>query len=77
MKIMRTTVVLKMAFSLIEENGFSEASIRDELNIPRSTFFRSLSDLRCFLMELRPYQELKYDEKKKTYTLGPVNEEKE
>lgn len=73
MKIIRTTVVLKMAFSLMEGKNFSEASIRDELNISRSTFFRSLSDLRCFLMECRPFQEIKYDEKLKTYSLGPAS----
>ena len=70
MKIIRTTVVLKMAFSLMEGKGFSEASIRDELNISRSTFFRSLSDLRCYLMEHRPYQELQYDDATKMYSLN-------
>lgn len=74
MKNLRTTVVLQMAFSLMEGKGFSEASIRDELNVSRSTFYRSLSDLRCFFMELRPFQEIEYDEGKKVYFLGKDKE---
>ena len=69
MKNQRAAVVLEMVFSLQEKGSFAEADIMDGLGISRSTFFRSLSDLRCYLQEQRPYMEIAYDSKKGTYSI--------
>ena len=61
MKNQRASVVMEMVFSLQEKGYFTELEITSELEISRSTFFRSLSDLRCFLMERRPWLEIDFD----------------
>jgi len=65
----RVGVVLEMMFSLQENGSFSKTAIMSQLNISRSTFFRSLSDLRCYLQEQRPYLELFLNPDDETYVL--------
>ena len=67
MKNQRALVVMEMIFSLYENGSFSECDIEMDLNISRSTFYRSLSDLRCFLQERRPYVEVVYDAERQVY----------
>ena len=67
MKSNRAAVVLEMAFRLQEAGFFDETSLRDNLNISRSTFYRSLSDFRCYLIERRPDIELAFSSKKNAY----------
>lgn len=69
MKNRRTEVVLEMMVSLWSKGSFKEGPIKEELSVSRSTFFRGLSDLRCYLAEHRPYVELIYDEEKGAYRL--------
>ena len=65
----RVTVVLEMMFSLHEKGSFSRSELLSSLNISRSTFFRALSDVRCYLQEHRPYLELSLDLGKDAYAL--------
>ena len=65
----RVSVVLEMVFSLQEKGSFSKEDIMSRLGISRSTFFRSLSDVRCYLQEHRPYLELSLDMEKENYIL--------
>ncbi len=65
----RVNVVLEMMFSLQENGSFSKTAIMNQLGISRSTFFRSLSDLRCYLQERRPYMELCLDTDRDMYML--------
>lgn len=69
MKNQRAAVVLEMVFALQEKGHFTEAGIISELRISRSTFFRCLSDLRCYLQERRPFEEIVYDDTKGVYRL--------
>lgn len=62
MKTNRTYALLMMLYYLEEEGYFSEAKVREALNISRASFFRALNDFRCFLQEHRPWQELKNGE---------------
>ena len=73
MKNLRATVVLEMVFAIQEKGYFSEDEIVDETGVSRSTFFRCLSDLRCYLQEHRPYMEIVHDPKKETYVLVHQN----
>lgn len=68
----RVNVVLDMVFSLQENGFFSRKMILEHLNISRSTFFRALSDLRCYLQEQRPYLELELDSERDVYVLRQV-----
>ena len=72
MKNQRTSVVMEMVFSLQEKGYFTESEITSELGISRSTFFRSLSDLRCYLMERKPWLEVDFDSSKGTYRYAKV-----
>lgn len=65
----RVSVVLEMVFSLQEKGSFSKDDIMSHLGISRSTFFRSLSDVRCYLQEHRPYLEITLDEDKDSYVI--------
>ena len=65
----RITVVLEMMFSLQEKGSFSRDELLSGLHISRSTFFRALSDVRCYLQEHRPYLELSLDLGKDAYAL--------
>lgn len=58
-----------MMFSLQEKGSFTRASVINKLGISRSTFFRALSDLRCYLLERRPYLELTLDPEHDAYQL--------
>lgn len=73
MKNIRTSVVLEMAFRLLDGQTFTEEAIRNDFSISRSTFYRGLSDVRCFLIEHRPFYELVYDPKMKAYVLTKVS----
>lgn len=76
MKSNRAAVVLEMAFRLQEAGFFDETSLRDNLNISRSTFYRSLSDFRCYLIERRPDIELAFSSKKNAYYFRKAGIEK-
>ena len=62
-----------MVFSLQEKGNFSRMAIIEKLGISRSTFFRTLSDLRCYLQEQRPYLELVTDTEKDVYVLRQIS----
>ena len=72
MKNQRTSVVMEMVFSLQEKGSFTESGITSELGISRSTFFRSLSDFRCYLQERRPWLEVEFDSDKGNYTYAKM-----
>lgn len=73
MKKLRATVVLEMAFSLHDKGSFTEQEIRDETEASRSTFFRCLSDLRCYLQEHRPYAEIVFDSQNGVYKMTKID----
>ena len=76
MKNIRTSVVLEMAFRLLDGQTFTEEAIRNDFSISRSTFYRGLSDVRCYLTEHRPFYELVFDPKAKVYALVKVEPSK-
>jgi len=69
MKTNRALIALHMLFCLQEKGCFSEEQIKDELDVSRSSFFRAISEFRCYLQEYKPYLELIYDEEKGRYRL--------
>ena len=75
MKSNRAAVVLEMAFRLQDDGFFDETSLRDDLNISRSTFYRSLSDFRCYLIERRPDIELAFSAKRNGYYFRKAGDE--
>ena len=75
MKSKRSAISLHMLFSLMEKKSFTAESIMDDLDISRSSFFRALSDFRCYLLEYRPDIELQFDERKDVYYLDRYNSE--
>ena len=58
MKTTRTYALITMFFRLVEKGRFTESEICYELEISRASFYRAISDFRCFLAEYRPWQEL-------------------
>ena len=64
-----------MLFLLTEKKTIKMEEVMDDLEVSRSSFFRALSDFRCYLQEHRPYLELLYDEEKETYSLVPLSAE--
>ncbi len=57
-KGVRAFIVCEMLFRLNEGKGFTEAEIMEKFSISRSSFYRSLSEIRCYLAEHRPWNEL-------------------
>lgn len=58
-----------MLFCLIDRGFFTEQEIIDAFGLSRPSFFRALSDFRCYLQEYRPQTELVYDKVSKRYRL--------
>ena len=75
MKSKRSYISLHMLFLLTEKKTIKMEEVMDDLEVSRSSFFRALSDFRCYLQEHRPYLELLYDEEKETYSLVPLSAE--
>ncbi|MBR1846728.1 MAG: hypothetical protein IJ787_03335 [Bacilli bacterium] len=75
MKSKRSYISLHMLFLLTEKKAIKMEEVMDDLEVSRSSFFRALSDFRCYLQEHRPYLELLYDEEKETYSLVPLSAE--
>ena len=69
MRNVRAAIVLHMFFALQEKGSFTEKETMEELDISRSTFFRALSDFRCYLMEHRSWESLEFDSEKNNYYL--------
>lgn len=69
MKSKRPAIGLHMVFLLTEQKSFSAEKVMEDLDISRSSFFRALSDFRCYLQEFRPEIDLVLDEKKGVYRL--------
>ena len=69
MKNVRAAIVLHMLFALQEKGSFTERETIDGLDISRSTFFRALSDFRCYLMEHRSWESLEFNSEKNNYYL--------
>ena len=69
MKSKRPAIGLHMAFLLMEQKSFTAEKVMEDLDISRSSFFRALSDFRCYLQEFRPEIDLVLDEKKGVYRL--------
>ena len=67
MKNHRATIVLYMHYALNEKGRFTEDEVRAALDISRSSFFRGLSDFRCFLQENRQWENLVYNSRSKYY----------
>lgn len=58
MKSKRPAISLHMLFTLLERKSFTAEQIMDDLGISRSSFFRALSDFRCYLQEYHPGYEI-------------------
>ena len=67
MKSARNYILLAMMFALEDKGMFVEKDIMYATGCSRSSFFRALSDLRCYLQEQRPWEELDYDNDRKAY----------
>ena len=65
----RTYLCIAMVFALKEHGYFRKSDIMDMFHCSQRTYDRALSDLRCYLMEQLPEQELKYDKKSETFQL--------
>ena len=61
-----------MLFCLIDRGFFTEQEIVDEFGLSRPSFFRALSDFRCYLQEHRPQTELVYEKETKHYRFSYV-----
>lgn len=72
MKSLRASVVLEMVFELFENGFFTEGGIMAKLEVSRSTFFRCLSDVRCYLQEQRPFMEIVYEAQTCQYRLTEI-----
>lgn len=69
MKTNRASLILHMSFCLKDKGHFTETEVIDEFSSSRASFFRALSDFRCYLQEHKPWMELVFDSKTKTYVL--------
>ena len=69
MKSKRPAISLHMLFQLLDKKAFSAEDVMSELNISRSSFFRALSDFRCYLQEYHPELDLCFDAEKNRYYL--------
>ena len=69
MKSRRPATSLHMLFALMDHGSFSEEEIMRDLELSRPSFFRALSDFRCYLQEYRPSEELCFDKETKRYRL--------
>ena len=69
MKSKRSAISLHMLFRLMEKKCFTAEKIMEDLDISRSSFFRALSDFRCYLLEYHPDIELEFDGEKNVYYL--------
>jgi len=67
MKTNRPTVVLHMAFQITDKGSFQEKQVCTDLAISRSSFFRALSEFRCYLQEHQPWYDLVFDSKDDCY----------
>lgn len=65
----RTYLCIAMVFALKERGYFRKSDIMDMFHCSQRTYDRALSDLRCYLMEHLPEQELKYDKKTESFRL--------
>lgn len=65
----RTYLCIAMVFALKERGHFKKSDIMDMFRCSQRTYDRALSDLRCYLMEHLPEQELKYDKKSELFSL--------
>ncbi len=72
MKSVRPNIVLYMCYTLQERGYFTEEGICADLRISRSTFFRALSDFRCFEQEYRPFEELCFDPISRKYEVRDI-----
>ena len=72
MKNIRAAIVLHMLYEILDKGFFSEPSVMEALNISRSTFFRALSDYRCYLLEHRPWEEIEFNSVKQEYRLVKI-----
>ena len=69
MKTLKAATALHMLFLLLDHGRFTEEEVCCELNLARATFFRALSEFRCYLTEHRYWQELQFNAKEKYYYL--------
>ncbi|MCR5491096.1 MAG: hypothetical protein K6F32_03080 [Bacilli bacterium] len=74
MKTNRAVIILHMLFCLREKGVFTEKQIIEDLAISRSSFFRAISEFRCYLQEFKPWYELASNEKKGGYVLIELNQ---
>ena len=72
MKSKRSYISLHMLFLLTEKKHMTIEEVLDDLEISRSSFFRALSDFRCYLQEHRPYLELLQDGEQGRYYLSRI-----
>jgi hypothetical protein len=69
MKTNRASLVLHMSFCLLAKGGFTEKEVIEEFGASRASFFRALSEFRCYLLEHRPWLELVFDAQTRSYRL--------
>ncbi len=70
----RSYIHFSLVFRLLEKGAFTKHEVMANGSISQSTFDRAVSDLRCYLMEFRPWQELVYDRAQKRYFLETIDE---
>ena len=69
----RSYIHFSLVFRLLEKGAFTKNEVMTSGSVSQSTFDRAVSDLRCYLMEFRPWQELVYDRAEKRYFLETIN----
>ena len=73
MKSKRPAISLHMLFLLMDRKSFTMEEVVSKLGISRSSFFRALSDFRCYLQEYHPEYDLILDDNKGRYYLSQFN----
>jgi len=58
-----------MSFCLLTKGEFTEKEVVEEFGTSRASFFRALSEFRCYLLEHRPWLELVFDAQNRSYRL--------
>lgn len=72
MKTLRISAALYLYEELLSKGCFTREESLSALDVSIATFKRVLSDLRCYLEERHPNQELVFDAKHKTYLLRQI-----
>jgi hypothetical protein len=69
----KTEAVLVLYDKLRNEGSLSKEGFMAELGINTLKFFRYVSELRCYLAECRPYEEIVYRKKENLYSIVAIS----